>query len=166
MCVHHFHICLPAKLAELVRGDGESADLVDEYFILDCRYPYEYEGGHIPGALNIWSRDSLLEQFFSSPKYTSSSRRRIIIFHCEFSSQRAPNMYASLSLSRSFSCLHLSPILSCFRSRFMRELDRKKNGMAFPKLYYPELYLLDGGYKAFYEQFPVSGGKTTLSVYL
>ena len=48
----------------------------------------------------------------------------------------------------------------------MRELDRKKNGMAFPKLYYPELYLLDGGYKAFYEQFPVSGGKTTLSVYL
>ena len=28
--------------------------------------------------------------------------------------------------------------------------------MAFPKLYYPELYLLEGGYKAFYEQFPVS----------
>lgn len=38
----------------------------------------------------------------------------------------------------------------------MREIDRKKNGVAFPKLYYPELYLLEGGYKAFYEQFPVS----------
>jgi M-phase inducer phosphatase 2 len=118
-------------LAELVRGDGESADLVDEYLILDCRYPYEYEGGHIPGALNIWNKDSLQEKFYSSPEYTPSSRRRIIIFHCEFSSQRAPNM-----------------------SRFMRELDRKKNGMAFPKLYYPELYLLNGGYKAYYEQFP------------
>ena len=47
--------------------------------------------------------------------------------------------------------------LSCiFRSRFMRSIDRKKNDMAFPKLYYPELYLLEGGYKAFYEQFPVS----------
>ncbi|CAI8013985.1 M-phase inducer phosphatase [Geodia barretti] len=145
----------PKTLAELVRGDGESADLVDEYFILDCRYPYEYEGGHIPGALNIWSRDSLLEQFFSSPKYTSSSRRRIIIFPLRVFQPESPqHVCLSLSLSRSFSCLHLSPILSCFRSRFMRELDRKKNGMAFPKLYYPELYLLDGGYKAFYEQFP------------
>lgn len=38
----------------------------------------------------------------------------------------------------------------------MRGIDRKKNGMAFPRLYYPELYLLEGGYKAFYEQFPVS----------
>ena len=38
----------------------------------------------------------------------------------------------------------------------MREIDRKRNGMAFPKLYYPELYLLEGGYKAFYELVPVS----------
>lgn len=37
----------------------------------------------------------------------------------------------------------------------MRETDRKKNGMDFPKLYYPEIYLLDGGYKAFYEQYSV-----------
>ena len=38
----------------------------------------------------------------------------------------------------------------------MRGIDRKRNDMAFPRLYYPELYLLEGGYKAFYEQFPVS----------
>ena len=38
----------------------------------------------------------------------------------------------------------------------MRKIDRQKNDMAFPKLYYPELYLLEGGYKAFYKQFPVS----------
>ena len=38
----------------------------------------------------------------------------------------------------------------------MRKLDRKKNDVAFPRLYYPELYLLEGGYKAFYEQYPVS----------
>jgi len=41
--------------------------------------------------------------------------------------------------------------------KFLREMDRKKNGLAdFPKLYYPELYLAHGGYKSFYEQFPVS----------
>ena len=28
--------------------------------------------------------------------------------------------------------------------------------MEFPKLYYPELYLLEGGYKAFCEVHPVS----------
>ena len=38
----------------------------------------------------------------------------------------------------------------------MRKIDRQKNDMAFPRLYYPELYLLEGGYKAFYEKFPVS----------
>lgn len=44
-----------------------------------------------------------------------------------------------------------------FRSRFLRETDRKRNGMAlFPQLYYPELYLLDGGYKAFFAKHPVS----------
>jgi len=40
--------------------------------------------------------------------------------------------------------------------KFLREMDRKRNGLAdFPKLYYPELYLAHGGYKSFYEQFPV-----------
>ena len=40
----------------------------------------------------------------------------------------------------------------------MRKTDRERNGMAFPKLYYPELYLLEGGYKAFYAKYPVSHG--------
>lgn len=37
----------------------------------------------------------------------------------------------------------------------MRKMDREKNGMNFPSLYYPELYLLEGGYKKFYEACPV-----------
>ena len=46
----------------------------------------------------------------------------------------------------------------------MRKLDREQNGMDFPSLYYSELYLLDGGYKAFHEMYPVrcrgrEGGK-------
>ena len=41
-------------------------------------------------------------------------------------------------------------------SRFLRKMDRQKNDMDFPKLYYPEMYLAHGGYKSFYEQFPVS----------
>ena len=40
-------------------------------------------------------------------------------------------------------------------SRFLRKMDRQKNDMGFPKLYYPEMYLAHGGYKSFYEKFPV-----------
>ncbi len=52
--------------------------------------------------------------------------------------------------------VHRSPCLPCCRSRFMRKIDRERNGMNFPRLHYPELYLLLGGYKAFYEKHPVS----------
>ena len=45
---------------------------------------------------------------------------------------------------------------SMCRCRFLRETDRRKNGMHFPKLYYPELYLLEGGYKAFFKDYQVT----------
>ncbi len=32
-------------------------------------------------------------------------------------------------------------------------MDRQLNEHSYPNLYYPELYLLEGGYKNFYEQF-------------
>ena len=37
----------------------------------------------------------------------------------------------------------------------MRKTDRERNGMDFPRLFYPELYLLEGGYRAFFGQHPV-----------
>lgn len=91
MCVCVF---CTLQLAELVNDDS-GMSVVDEYLILDCRYPYEYEGGHIRGAQNVWNRDTLQNQFFTTPEYTADSKRRIIIFHCEFSSKRGPDMYAN-----------------------------------------------------------------------
>lgn len=38
-----------------------------------------------------------------------------------------------------------------FRSRFLRRKDRDANSDCYPKLFYPELYLLEGGFKMFYE---------------
>jgi hypothetical protein len=36
----------------------------------------------------------------------------------------------------------------------VRELDRKIHGMKyFPKLFYPEMYVLNGGYRSFYSQY-------------
>ena len=36
----------------------------------------------------------------------------------------------------------------------LRNVDRQANMETYPSLFYPEVYLLDGGYKAFFEAFP------------
>ena len=39
------------------------------------------------------------------------------------------------------------------RLRFLRNEDRQAHADCYPRLLYPELYLLEGGYKAFYESY-------------
>lgn len=94
------------------------------------RYPYEFEGGHIQGAQNIFTKEDILETFLNKNSTEPSPGRNIVIFHCEFSSERAPNL-----------------------CRFLRNKDREVNESNYPKLYHPEMYLLDGGYKAFFEEY-------------
>ncbi|XP_075223485.1 M-phase inducer phosphatase-like isoform X2 [Lycorma delicatula] len=117
-------------LADLVRGKYDHE--IASYQIIDCRYPYEYEGGHIKGAKNIYTKDQLDKEFMESrPKWDSSSdKRNVLIFHCEFSSERGPTL-----------------------SRFLRQRDRDNNSDLYPTLDYPEIYLLNGGYKAFYQNY-------------
>ncbi|KAJ3298732.1 cell division cycle- protein [Borealophlyctis nickersoniae] len=109
-------------LAKLL--DGQYDDKIDEYHIIDCRFPYEYEGGHIAGARNINTKDQLDKMFFENPVM---DRKVVIVFHCEFSSHRAPTM-----------------------ATYMRRRDRSANLDKYPMLYYPEIYVLKGGYKQFY----------------
>lgn len=40
-----------------------------------------------------------------------------------------------------------------FRYRYLREEDRNRNQSDYPFLHYPEIYILEGGYKKFFEQF-------------
>lgn len=68
--------------------DGQYKDQYDELMVIDCRFEYEYEGGHISGAVNVNSTDSLEKMFFQTPK----TEKMLIIFHCEFSAHRAPRM--------------------------------------------------------------------------
>lgn len=100
---------------------------IDKYFIVDCRYPYEYEGGHIRTALNLHTKEAVYDFFMKNPK-SNPENRTIVIFHCEFSSKRAPNMY-----------------------RYLRNKDRDSHRQCYPKLFYPEMYVIHGGYKAFFE---------------
>ncbi|KAJ3084186.1 cell division cycle- protein [Quaeritorhiza haematococci] len=104
--------------------DGQFKDKCDEYYIIDCRFPYEFDGGHIVSARNINSPNELEQLFFSPP---ITDKKVVIIFHCEFSSQRAPRM-----------ALHL------------RNHDRHLNLVNYPQLHYPEIYILNGGYREFF----------------
>ena len=42
-------------------------------------------------------------------------------------------------------------VLVIFSLRYFRSEDRNIHEKSYPELYYPEIYLLEGGYKAFYE---------------
>ena len=109
--------------------------------IIDVRYKFEYEGGHIEGAEN-WQHGED-EEFLSGilpeeplaeaplPDTNKTEKRNILIFHCEFSSQRAPDFYKKL-----------------------RERDRMLHANVYPALHYPEVYLLHLGYKEFFNNYP------------
>ncbi|XP_055977610.1 M-phase inducer phosphatase 2 isoform X2 [Sorex fumeus] len=109
---------------------GKFSNIVERFVIVDCRYPYEYEGGHIKTAVNLPLEKDAETFLLDSPITPCSLEKRVIlIFHCEFSSERGPRM-----------------------CRFIRERDRAAND--YPNLYYPEMYILKGGYKEFFPQHP------------
>ncbi|XP_042548042.1 M-phase inducer phosphatase 3 isoform X2 [Dipodomys spectabilis] len=117
----------PETVAALLSGKFQG--LIEKFFIIDCRYPYEYLGGHIQGALNLYSHKELYDFFLKKPIVPLDIQKRIIIvFHCEFSSERGPRMCRSL-----------------------RGEDRALN--QYPALYYPELYILKGGYRDFFPEY-------------
>ncbi|KAI7805943.1 M-phase inducer phosphatase 2 [Triplophysa rosa] len=106
--------------------NGQYNDLVERLFVIDCRYPYEYDGGHIKGALNFHHEDQIEDLFLRNPILPMCPEKRVLlVFHCEFSSERGPRM-----------------------CRYVRERDRLLN--EYPNLHYPELYILKGGYKEFF----------------
>jgi M-phase inducer phosphatase 1 len=70
-------------MSDLLNGNIK---LKNNYQIIDCRFPFEYEGGHLKGSMNIYLADTLEEIFFKTPKDT------VLIFHCEFSSNRGPKL--------------------------------------------------------------------------
>ena len=121
---HDLKSITPTTLADVI--NGEYNDVINSYRIIDCRYPYEYEGGHVRGAENRYLHETILP-LLQQPTFD----RQVIIFHCEFSSERGPKML-----------------------RFLRSKDRELNKENYPTLNFPEIYLLDGGYKAFFNEHP------------
>ncbi|SGY72622.1 BQ5605_C005g03191 [Microbotryum silenes-dioicae] len=117
---------------------GLFASRIKRYHIIDCRFDYEFDGGHIRDAVNIPElaevEESLLHN--SPPKPSTSEQapgdgKTVLIFHCEFSAKRAPTT-----------------------AQHLRKQDRLKNHHDYPNIHYPEVYVLQGGYAEFYRSFP------------
>lgn len=86
-------------MAQLVRG--EFSDSVASFKIVDARYPYEFDGGHIRNAKNLYTQEQILEELVTpiSGEATveggggvGAEKRHILVFHCEFSSERGPKL--------------------------------------------------------------------------
>lgn len=90
-----------------------------EHIIIDARFKYEYEGGHIASAINLSSEDEILKRI---------KRNTVLVFYCEYSSVRGPSL-----------------------AKRLRSKDRMKN--TYPSLDFPEIYVLEGGYKNFFEKY-------------
>ena len=119
----------PSTLADLLDGKYKK---IGKYLILDARYPYEFSGGHIQSAESAYSKDLIFEKLFKQKLVDENGEPLVLIFHCEFSSERGPRLM-----------------------REIREKDRSINKQNYPNLYYPEMYLLEGGYKSFFESYDV-----------
>jgi rhodanese-related sulfurtransferase len=62
-----------------------------DFHIIDVRYPYEFQGGHIKTAVNITTVQELEAMFFGE-NTAFTQRKSVLIFHCEFSLKRGPQM--------------------------------------------------------------------------
>eukprot|EP01113_Clastostelium_recurvatum_P007160 TRINITY_DN1331_c0_g1_i2.p1 TRINITY_DN1331_c0_g1~~TRINITY_DN1331_c0_g1_i2.p1 ORF type:complete len:350 (+),score=61.54 TRINITY_DN1331_c0_g1_i2:37-1050(+) len=121
-------VIAPQTLVDLL--DGHYTDRVSKITIVDCRYPYEYEGGHIRDAVNVQQGD--LATFFPfNENERECNASHVVVFHCEFSSVRGPDSF-----------------------RLVRGLDRRFNALHYPDLHFPQMYVLEGGYRNFFSSFP------------
>ncbi|KAJ6496522.1 hypothetical protein C8R47DRAFT_1175933 [Mycena vitilis] len=114
--------------------DGHYSEQAD-YHVIDCRFDYEFNGGHIKGAVNLNQtadvEDFLLRSSLKKPKPSVSGdpgRKTILVFHCEFSAKRAPTF-----------------------AKLLRAKDRALNQQVYPRIHYPELYILEGGYCTYFQ---------------
>ena len=113
-------------LGSLLANRAASGSGAPEVCAIDCRFPYEYAGGHVRGAVNMYLPHHV-QTFLTSVEATSANI--VFVFYCEFSSERAPRMW-----------------------RHVRNLDRRDHVASYPALAFPHAFVLQHGYARFHEE--------------
>ena len=136
----------PDTLADLLQGRYSNS--IKGFCVVDCRFAYEYEGGHIAGAINFNTVEMVRMHFLQegqglhacsklpcrtqsgAPDDTGDTRKFLLVFHCEFSYKRGPSMALAL-----------------------RQADRAL-AHDYPNCHFPDVYVLEGGYASFFSKYP------------
>ncbi|WAQ93040.1 hypothetical protein PtA15_18A96 [Puccinia triticina] len=130
--------------------DGVYNNKISKKMIFDCRFGYEYDGGHICEAINLHDKEAaetmlLQGTLFNGgqkdvpipsesgkPDPNGEMKKVVLVFHCEYSAMRAPTV-----------------------AKHLREQDRHKNMTHYPALHYPEIYMiLEGGFAKYFSHSP------------
>jgi hypothetical protein len=124
---------LPSHLDEL-ESRTRSAARTSGSFMKDSVQVFE------PGSGRLHSDG----EYFSGETRTKRQVVPVIVFHCEFSSQRGPRMW-----------------------QYVRNLDRSLNIDNYPKLDFPQIYVMKGGYDQFVREYaelctPIGSYRTML----
>lgn len=136
----------PSTMDELLEGRYDSS--ISRKIVIDCRFRYEYEGGHIKNAVNVGEKDLAEEMLLAGklfdgtldvPEPSESGKcdgngvmkKVVLVFHCEYSAMRAPTI-----------------------AKHIREKDRHLNMPHYPALHYPEVYILEGGFASYFAHSP------------
>lgn len=105
-----------------------AAEIKCKYLIIDCRYQYEFNGGHIAEAISCPPSEKLMlmDWLFSSEHGVVWKGPLVLIMHCEFSQCRAPRLATDV---------------------FRQYLGLGRNSGL-------EVYVMKGGYSEFFRQSP------------
>ena len=95
----------------------------NQVIVLDARFSYEFRDGQIRGAINVLTFKKLKHIYRSH-----IGRKVVLVFHCELSQDRGPTLI-----------------------QVFRNYDRDQNIPSYPKVNYPDIYILDGGFSNFYD---------------
>ncbi|CAD8079441.1 unnamed protein product [Paramecium primaurelia] len=93
--------------------------------LFDCRYKFEFEGGHIHGATHLCNPFEIESIFFKQ----IPTVKPVIVLYCEFSEKRSVQIYKQI-----------------------RNTDRNLN--QYPNLHYPDLYILNKGFSNYSLEYP------------
>lgn len=98
----------PETMDRLLEGVFDES--ISHKIVVDCRFGYEYEGGHIRAAINIQDKKSVDKMLLQgevfargqsdvplpseSGKVDSAGQKKkvVVVFHCEYSAMRAPTV--------------------------------------------------------------------------
>ena len=89
-CKHADLQSISAETVQNILNNAEDCCNERVIHIIDCRYGYEYAGGHIRGAVNLMTEREIVAFFFDTYYRPVRSSSAVFIFHCEFSSVRGP----------------------------------------------------------------------------